>query len=164
MGAIVATSTHFGAPDSVKDDIVTTHFATFEIVGGASIAEDHVSPGQLRAERLGLKAAIDTVLEYANRDLAHRTQEWDRPDIRVPDDTDPPLDAILGVFNRYYPLLTGKSVPNPTPSITFYWQECLTHVVATPAYFDKQKSDALARGQAQSRAVMERIAGRVRSS
>jgi hypothetical protein len=127
------------APESVKDEVANGHFENLEVERGAMPEADHVAAKQILDDLAVVEAQTATVRKYANRELAHRTEEWQPPSIGVPDDLDPPLSAILGIFNRYYPLLTGKSMSNPTPQITFYWEECLTHVLATNAYFEAVK-------------------------
>ncbi len=41
----------------------------------------------------------------------------------IPTDTDAALAAVRDCFDRFYPLLTGKSMPDPTPTIQFDWEE-----------------------------------------
>jgi hypothetical protein len=145
------------APASVKDDLANNHFDTFDHIKGPTPSLDYVSPAQIDRDRKAVEASTDVVREYTNRDLAHRTPDWNTPSIGVPDDLDPPLAAILATFNRYYPLLTGKSLGDPTPAITFNWQECLTHALATPEYFDMAAQGLAAARRAKSQEVLARI-------
>jgi hypothetical protein len=50
------------------------------------------------------------------------------PPILVPKDTDNALFAVQECFDKFYPLLTGKSMPEPTPAIQFDWEDAFgTH-------------------------------------
>lgn len=147
-------------PESVKDDLANDHFDSFKRIVGATPADDYIDPVQVAEDRKALDSQIEIVREFANRNLAHRTAQWDAPAINVPDDLDGPLDAICKTFNRYYPLLTGKSMPDPMPHITFFWQECMTHPLATDAYFEAKKNGLEKARRDISRAVLERIKSR----
>jgi hypothetical protein len=129
-------------PPEVKDDLANHYFDTLKIVKAANAEDDHLSPEQAEDDRTTLASQIRNVLEFANRELAHRTPPWTPLPIRVPDDLDPPLDAICRTFNQYYPLLTGTSMPSPTPSIQFDWTECFRHAWATDEYY-KTRSESV---------------------
>lgn len=84
------------------------------------------------------------------------------PPLNVPDDLDEPLDAIRDTFNKYYPLLTGKSMPDATPTIVFDWTECLREPLATDEYYEAIKAGSRREAESQSRAVLESIKNRGR--
>jgi hypothetical protein len=121
----------FQMPDESKDGLANSFFNTFTLIGNGKQPTDYLDPKGIAAEAVALKAGIDQVLLYANRNLAHRTPDWNAQPIMVPTDTDTALKAVQTCFDRFYPVLTGKSMPDPTPTIQFDWDECFSHAWAT---------------------------------
>ena len=50
----------------------------------------------------------------------------------IPKDTDDALFAVQTLFDKLYPLLTGKSMPDPTPAIQFDWEDAFRHAWMPP--------------------------------
>ena len=119
-------------PEEARTGYTNSFFNTFRFIGDGHALTDYLDPAGIEAERDALHERIKTVLLYANRNLAHRTPEWDVPNITVPTDTDAALLAVQDCFDKVYPLLTGKSMPEPTPSIQFDWEDVFRHTWMTP--------------------------------
>ena len=87
---------------------------------------DYLNPTGIEARAKRLRRGIDKVLLYANHNLAHRTAELE-PAAMIPKDTDENTLAVQTLFDKLYPLLTGKSMPDPTPVIQFDWEDAFRH-------------------------------------
>lgn len=135
-------------------------FNSFRFIGDGSASTDYLDPAGIAADRDALHERIKTVLLYANRNLAHRTPEWDVPNISVPTDTDAALQAVQDCFNRFYPLLTGKSMPEPTPGIQFDWEESFRYVWMTQEVAEAINAAEEAKRQAKSKSVLDGIGNR----
>jgi hypothetical protein len=147
-------------PEEEKKRYADTYFNTFRIIGDGSSVTDYLAPAGIAAESEALKKGIEKVLLYANRNLAHRTPEWDPPPIEVPHDTEAALQAVQACFDKFYPILTGKSMPQPTPAIQFDWEESFRHPWMTDEVAAAVRKADEAKRQEQSRAVLERITNR----
>jgi hypothetical protein len=111
------------APEEFKERFANSFFNTFKVIGDGKSPTDYLDPAGIAETGERLKKGIDKVLLYANRNLAHRTPDWEVQQIMIPTDTDAALAAVRDCFDRFYPLLTGKSMPDPTPTIQFDWEE-----------------------------------------
>ena len=149
-------------PAEGKDGLANAFFNSFAIVGDGTDPNDHIAPEAIAAENAALKTGIEKVLLYANRNLAHRTPDWDVQPIMVPTDTDDALKAVQACFDRFYPLLTGKSMPQPTPAIQFDWEECFTHPWLTPEVVAKINEAERAEREVKANGVLEGIENPVR--
>jgi hypothetical protein len=143
-----------------KDGLANNWFNTFTLIGDGSSSTDYLDPVGIGAERDALNDKIKTVLLYANRNLAHRTPEWEMPNITVPTDTDNALHAVQGCFDKFYPLLTGKSMPDPTPAIQFDWEDSFRHAWMTPEVADRINAAEEAGRRAKSQAALQGIENR----
>lgn len=143
--------------EEAKKAFADSFFNTFAIVGDGKDPGDYLDPVGIAAETDTLKKGIEKVLLYANRNLAHRTPDWDVQPIMVPTDTDAALEAVQACFDKFYPILTGKSMPQPTPAIQFDWEESFRYPWMTDEVADQiRKADEAARRE-QSAEVLEDI-------
>ena len=147
-------------PDEPKDGLANSFFNRFSFVGDGKSPTDYLHPAGIAGEHDALKEKIKAVLLYANRNLAHRTPEWDVPNISVPRDTDNALFAVKECFDKFYPLLTGRSMPEPTPGIQFDWEDAFRHSWMTPEVADKINAAKQAGREAKSKAVLDEIKNR----
>ena len=143
-----------------KKAYADSFFNKFKLIGDGKSVTDYLDPAGLEDESKALKAGIDKVLLYANRNLAHRTPEWEPPPIVIPTDTDDALFAVQALFDKLYPLLTGKSMPDPTPAIQFDWEDVFRHAWMPPDVAEDINAAEQAAQEAKSQAVIDEIKNR----
>ena len=134
------------ASEEFKDGLANSFFNTFRVIGDGKQRTDYLDPIGIAEESARLKKGIDKVLLYANRNLAHRTPDWDVQPISIPSDTDAALLAVQECFDKFYPLLTGKSMPNPTPTIQFDWEESFRY-----QWMTDEVADAIGKAEQEER-------------
>jgi hypothetical protein len=141
----------------ITTSIADTDFNRFGYVGDGHSPSDHVDPVGIAADRAALEAGTDTVRLVANRLVAHRTPEFEVPVVNVPDDLEGPLEAVRTCFDKYYVLLTGKSMSSPTPIIQFDWTDCFRRAWATDAYDAAWREERDQRGREQSQRALRSL-------
>ena len=143
-----------------KNGLANSFFNSFRIVGDGKSHDDYLDPAGIAVEREVLKERIQAVLLYANRNLAHRTPEWEASPIVVPKDTDNALFAVQECFDKFYPLVTGRSMPEPTPAIQFDWEDAFRHAWMPSDVAERISLAEQARREARSLAVIDEIKNR----
>lgn len=146
--------------DKERKRFADSFFNTFKIIGDGTSDTDYLDPAGIEDESRTLQAGIETVLLFANRNLAHRTPEWNPPPIIVPKDTDAALFAVQALFDKLYPLLTGKSMSDLTPAIQFDWEDAFRHVWMSPKVADAMNAAEQAAREAQAQAALDDIKNR----
>ncbi len=91
----------------------------------ADPAEDHIDPEIVRADRGQLEAALDGVLQFANRVVAHR-QRVPPPGQLTLAEVDQAFDAVEAALVKYYALLCGASLVQAEPTPQFDTHEVFT--------------------------------------
>ncbi|SRR6266568_4197579 len=67
---------------------------------------------------------------------------------------------LTEVFQHRYPLLTGKSMPEPTPAIQFDWEDAFRHPWMPPEVAERINAADQAQREAKSQAVLDEIKNR----
>jgi hypothetical protein len=85
---------------------------------------DHIDPLSVRKDREQLEEDTEHVREYVERTYAHRTPQGATP--VTFGEFHAAVDAMVLIFEKYYALLTGRSVAQVEPVPQFNTHECFT--------------------------------------
>jgi hypothetical protein len=88
-------------------------------------ADDHVDPAIVSADLDQLEGALESVVQFANRAVAHR-QRVPPPGTLTIEEVDRAFDAVEAVFVRYYALICGASLVQAEPAPQFDTHEVFT--------------------------------------
>jgi hypothetical protein len=84
---------------------------------------DYMNPKILKRDRRRLEKDCWKVVDYANKAIAHRTEQ--KRDLTITE-VHKAMDAIEQVHKKYYVLLTGGGLMQAEPAIQFNWKKVFT--------------------------------------
>jgi hypothetical protein len=107
---------HWG-PDAAFDELPIVKI-------DADSAHDHLDPEAVRADRLTLEEATESVRVYVERTYAHRARG--EPGTVTFTQFDAAIDAVAEVFKKYYTIITLKALIDTEPVPQYDTHECFT--------------------------------------